>query len=122
MKLVIFGATGQTGRLLIERAVSGGHEVTGFARDPNRLSASSGSIRVVQGDILDPAAVDHAVAGQEAVLSALGSAPRGSPPVLPRSEEHTSELQSPVHLVCRLLLEKKKKIIYIEDYHKKEKD
>src|SRR5438876_884450 len=26
---------------------------------------------------------------------------------LPRSEEHTSELQSPVHLVCRLLLEKK---------------
>src|SRR5690348_18117468 len=29
----------------------------------------------------------------------------------PRSEEHTSELQSPVHLVCRLLLEKKKKKI-----------
>src|SRR5258708_22271672 len=28
---------------------------------------------------------------------------------LPRSEEHTSELQSPDHLVCRLLLEKKKK-------------
>src|SRR6266487_6674535 len=28
---------------------------------------------------------------------------------LDRSEEHTSELQSPVHLVCRLLLEKKKK-------------
>src|SRR5690348_17415937 len=28
---------------------------------------------------------------------------------LTRSEEHTSELQSPVHLVCRLLLEKKKK-------------
>src|SRR5690348_17472203 len=27
---------------------------------------------------------------------------------IPRSEEHTSELQSPVHLVCRLLLEKKK--------------
>src|SRR5258708_12071886 len=32
-----------------------------------------------------------------------------------RSEEHTSELQSPDHLVCRLLLEKKKKIIY-NDY------
>src|SRR5438876_8754445 len=29
-------------------------------------------------------------------------------PLLTRSEEHTSELQSPVHLVCRLLLEKKK--------------
>src|SRR5690348_17733716 len=35
----------------------------------------------------------------------------GKAPHLLRSEEHTSELQSPVHLVCRLLLEKKKKII-----------
>src|SRR5438876_3246255 len=32
---------------------------------------------------------------------------RQGPPVWRRSEEHTSELQSPVHLVCRLLLEKK---------------
>src|SRR5690348_17454125 len=32
--------------------------------------------------------------------------------VVGRSEEHTSELQSPVHLVCRLLLEKKKKTTY----------
>src|SRR5690348_17746039 len=39
-----------------------------------------------------------------------------------RSEEHTSELQSPVHLVCRLLLEKKKKqrlltILYSTNYN-----
>src|SRR4051794_41563080 len=34
---------------------------------------------------------------------------------LPRSEEHTSELQSPVHLVCRLLLEKKKQKRIIVD-------
>src|SRR5438876_1287343 len=37
-----------------------------------------------------------------------------------RSEEHTSELQSPVHLVCRLLLEKKKKNIQIN--HEKQKE
>src|SRR5207244_12477261 len=35
-----------------------------------------------------------------------------APPVSQRSEEHTSELQSPDHLVCRLLLEKKNKILY----------
>src|SRR5690242_21123261 len=35
---------------------------------------------------------------------------------VPRSEEHTSELQSHVNLVCRLLLEKKKKIKYIYTY------
>src|SRR5256885_10928553 len=34
-----------------------------------------------------------------------------SPRVQPRSEEHTSELQSPCNLVCRLLLEKKKKVL-----------
>src|SRR5690348_17697564 len=33
----------------------------------------------------------------------------GAEEAVERSEEHTSELQSPVHLVCRLLLEKKKK-------------
>ena len=37
-----------------------------------------------------------------------------------RSEEHTSELQSPDHLVCRLLLEKKKKNKIHTDQNKKE--
>src|SRR5690625_6229616 len=37
------------------------------------------------------------------------SIPRKSTPLSPRSEEHTSELQSRGHLVCRLLLEKKNK-------------
>src|SRR5947208_5521405 len=40
--------------------------------------------------------------------------PVGHLPELRRSEEHTSELQSPDHLVCRLLLEKKKKITPIQ--------
>src|SRR5438876_3491536 len=42
-------------------------------------------------------------------LPAPVAASRGCKHSTPRSEEHTSELQSPVHLVCRLLLEKKKK-------------
>src|SRR5690348_17628641 len=45
---------------------------------------------------------------------------RAPPPTIAitiRSEEHTSELQSPVHLVCRLLLEKKKKKKDTTKYH-----
>src|SRR5258708_19231435 len=42
-------------------------------------------------------------------VPARSSAARRSGARRPRSEEHTSELQSPDHLVCRLLLEKKKK-------------
>jgi len=76
LKVVIFGATGQTGRLLAERAVAHGHAVTVFARDPGSLSAPGGSVRV-------------AVADQEAVLVALGSATRrGSPQVLPDGIRH----------------------------------
>src|SRR5207302_5630161 len=42
-------------------------------------------------------------------VAASGSAPRPAGCATPRSEEHTSELQSRENLVCRLLLEKKKK-------------
>src|SRR6266508_1651049 len=75
MKLVIFGATGQTGRLLIARGLSGGHQVTSFARNPTRLDATSGSMRAVQGNVLDPTAVDRAVAGalHEPAGTVLGS-------------------------------------------------
>src|SRR3990170_8910899 len=45
-----------------------------------------------------------------------GVAPRGGPRPA-RSEEHTSELQSPDHLVCRLLLEKKKKRLAHNSLH-----
>src|SRR5256886_12387306 len=41
-------------------------------------------------------------------VEGAGGIPRRSPHVAPRSEEHTSELQSQSNLVCRLLLEKKK--------------
>src|SRR5437763_13162247 len=47
------------------------------------------------------------------LLPSGASTPGGTPATEPsapgRSEEHTSELQSPMYLVCRLLLEKKKK-------------
>src|SRR5215216_7466563 len=48
-------------------------------------------------------------------------ASRGGERRMPRSEEHTSELQSPDHLVCRLLLEKKKKHTKPPNSHKNKK-
>src|SRR5256885_12488773 len=47
----------------------------------------------------------------------MSSTPRTSKPNLFRSEEHTSELQSPCNLVCRLLLEKKKQYPTQRSYH-----
>src|SRR5215216_8054817 len=54
-------------------------------------------------------------------VGGLPLVPQHHLPQHPRSEEHTSELQSPDHLVCRLLLEKKKKRIIYSTYLKKNK-
>src|SRR5262249_51890323 len=49
-----------------------GHRVTAFARDPAKIRVAHENLRVVRGDVSDYASVEAAVAGQEAVLSALG--------------------------------------------------
>ena len=71
MKVVVFGATGRTGRLLVEGALARGHDVTAFVRAPNKLGALRDRVQVVHGDVLDGGAVSDAVDGQEAVLVAL---------------------------------------------------
>lgn len=73
MKLAIFGATGGTGQELVAQALAQGHEVTAFVRNPAKLPLTHERLRVIAGDVTDAAAVAQAVAGQDAVLSALGS-------------------------------------------------
>src|SRR5216117_574498 len=75
MKLTIFAATGGIGRQLLEQAVAAGDDVTAVVRNPKNLSAK---VRVVTADLAaaDPAALESAVAGADAVISALG--PRSS--------------------------------------------
>ena len=72
MKLLIVGATGATGLELMEQALEAGHAVTAFARRPAAVQLKHANLRVQQGDILDYSAVESAVRGQDAVLSALG--------------------------------------------------
>ncbi|HEX2185938.1 MAG TPA: SDR family oxidoreductase [Chloroflexota bacterium] len=73
MKLVVFGATGRTGRLVVEQALAQGHQVTAFARDPLKMPRQDDRLRLVQGDIHEAARVAAAVAGREAVVCTLGS-------------------------------------------------
>jgi putative NADH-flavin reductase len=72
MKIIIFGATGNTGRCLVDLALAQGHSVTAFARDPGATSNPRPGLTVVRGDVLDRIVVEQAIAGQEVVLSALG--------------------------------------------------
>ncbi len=72
MKLIIFGSTGRTGRQLVAQALEQGYDVTAFARNPEKFGLSHERLRVVQGDVLDPATVEHALQGQDVVLCSLG--------------------------------------------------
>src|SRR2546422_5385171 len=71
-----------------------------------RSQAGTGEIARAAHGVLDARRARVAVGALERLPRAARSATAGLVP--PRSEEHTSELQSRLHLVCRLLLEKKK--------------
>ncbi len=71
MKLLILGATGGVGRHLVEQGLSRGHQLTALVRHPEKLN--DGRVNVVPGDVLDPAAVEKAVVGQDAVVYAIGT-------------------------------------------------
>lgn len=72
MKLTIFAATGGIGRLLLEQAVASGHDVTAVVRNPASLPRT---VRTITADLAtaEPAALERAVAGADAVLSGLGA-------------------------------------------------
>lgn len=102
MKIVVFGAAGRTGRLLVEQALEKGYEVTGFARSPEKLGLEHERLRLVQGDALDGQAVATAIAGQDAVLSALGPS-RHSPEQLMATAAQHIVAAMPAHGARRLI-------------------
>ena len=71
MNVLVVGAAGESGQLVVERARAAGHAVTAFVHDPGTYSPPAG-VRVVGGDATDPAQVDPAMAGQDAVIEAIG--------------------------------------------------
>ncbi|MEA3222657.1 MAG: NAD(P)H-binding protein [Thermodesulfobacteriota bacterium] len=73
MKIVLWGATGQTGREVLYQALDSGHEVKAVARNPGLIETEHANLSVVRGDALNPQSVQEAVAGGEVVISTLGS-------------------------------------------------
>jgi putative NADH-flavin reductase len=71
LKLTIVAATGRIGSHLVDQALAAGHEVTAVVRNPAKLTRD---IRAIATDLTnpDPAALEEAVKGADAVLSGLG--------------------------------------------------
>lgn len=72
MRLLVIGATGGTGKQLVQQALAQGHQVTALVRTPAKLEIAHARLRVLRGDVLDEASIETAMLGQDAVLSALG--------------------------------------------------
>ena len=72
MRILVIGSTRGTGQQVMQQAIAAGHMVTALARDPTRLDVQHDRLSVVRGDVLDPATLAPAMAGQEAVISSIG--------------------------------------------------
>lgn len=72
MKLAVFGATGGTGRCVVEQALASSHDVTAVVRDPERLPLRHERLRVVRADVFQSMEIGPQMVGVDAVLSALG--------------------------------------------------
>lgn len=72
MNLTIFGGTGGTGQELVRQALAAGHHVTLYARNPDKVTLSNDRLKVIHGNLDEPDKIGAAVAGADAVLSALG--------------------------------------------------
>src|SRR5258708_7785767 len=95
MRLFILGATGGTGRQLIGQGLARGHQVTAFVRSPEKLGARQQGLGVQQGDPRDAAALNVALSGHDAVLSALGPpGPRRSTILRDSARSTVSAMQS----------------------------
>ncbi|HKQ25820.1 MAG TPA: SDR family oxidoreductase [Burkholderiales bacterium] len=73
MNILVFGATGATGQQVVKQALSQGHAVTAFVRNPGALPRNEKYLRVVIGDTTrDTPKIVEAMRGQDVVISALG--------------------------------------------------
>jgi putative NADH-flavin reductase len=73
MNVVVFGASGATGRELLRQGPEHGHTITAFVRNPTALDGSYRSVQLVQGNVEVRSSVENAMAGQQAVICVLGS-------------------------------------------------
>jgi putative NADH-flavin reductase len=72
MRIAVFGASGKTGRFVVDQGLERGHELVAFVREASRFDASPNErLEVVEGDARDPEAVAEALRGSDAVVSVL---------------------------------------------------
>lgn len=109
MRVLVFGASGRTGRLVVEESLAKGHQVVVFVRSPTKLAVSNPQLSVVSGDAISASEVDDAVqhSGAEAVVSTLGIAP---------NSPHSVCSVSMANIVASMSRHGVKRLVCLSDY------
>ncbi len=74
MTITVFGATGMVGKQIVKQALWKGHNVKAFGRNINKLEIEDDKLELIKGTVFDDEAVENAIKGSDAILSALGGA------------------------------------------------
>jgi putative NADH-flavin reductase len=72
MNLFVIGATGRTGREVVEQALARGHQVTAFVRSPEGIKLKNERLTVIKGNAMDEDQLANAMQNHDAVVSTLG--------------------------------------------------
>ena len=102
MKILVIGAAGKTGEAIVKQALAKGHTVTAFVHSAKDFEAKGA--RVIEGDVLDAAVLDGAIAGQEVVMDALGGHTPGKQTTLETSAAQNVIRSMQKHGVERLMV------------------
>ena len=78
MNVILFGATGFSGRPVLDALLKANHHVRVVTRDARKIDLTHPSLKVMQGDLADEQFLDEVMEGQDAVVNCMGKAP-GSP-------------------------------------------
>jgi putative NADH-flavin reductase len=91
MNITVFGATGRTGKHVVQKALEDGHRVTAFVRDPDKLGQSHEALTLLKGDLFDLDDVEKAVTGANAVVCAIGQSRKAGRNTMTRATEKMVE-------------------------------
>jgi putative NADH-flavin reductase len=94
MKVIIFGASGKTGKYLVEQALTDGHEVTAFVRDESKLDIAHENLTNFVGDVLTFETVSESLEGQEIVICSLGTSDLGDTTLRTKGTKNIVEAMS----------------------------
>ena len=98
MEIIIFGASGGIGRLLVGQALNAGYMVKAYVRHPSKLELTHQNLEIIKGELSDFENIRTAIAGVDAVISTLG-------PLLKRNYEGWAILDAHINIVKAMEME-----------------